>query len=126
MSRDEPQMIDHDGYYIINLDKARGGYGGTHWVGLIIKGKNAYYCDSYGAYPPEMISDHLFKHYIVHYNDVKYQDNKSDACRMFTLGFLKFMIQNNYSITKFNNMFLKMFVPNLKKNDDIIIGYLQH
>jgi hypothetical protein len=119
-------MIDHDGYYIINLDKARGGYGGTHWVGLIIKGKNAYYCDSYGAYPPEMISDHLFKHYIVHYNDVKYQDNKSDACRMFTLGFLKFMIQNNYSITKFNNMFLKMFVPNLKKNDDIIIGYLQH
>jgi hypothetical protein len=51
ISRDEPQMINHDGYYIINLDTAHGGYGGNHWVGLIIK-------------------EHLFKHYIVHYNDV--------------------------------------------------------
>jgi hypothetical protein len=58
MSRDEPQKINHDGYYIINLDKEHGGYEGTHWVGLIIK-------------------HHLFKHYNVHYNDVKYQDKTS-------------------------------------------------
>jgi hypothetical protein len=43
ISRDEPQMIYHDGYYIINLDKAYGG---------------------------KMISDHLFKHYDAHNNDV--------------------------------------------------------
>jgi hypothetical protein len=45
-------MIDHDGYHLINLDKAYGG--GTQWIGLIIEDMNAYYCDSYGICPPEI------------------------------------------------------------------------
>lgn len=124
LSKDEPHKINHDGYYIINLDDKTGL--GTHWTGLVIDGTKAFYCDSFGTYPSELISQFLMTHYTVYYNDRQYQHNDSDACGMFTIGFLAFMNSNKNSIAKFNALFVKQFnTKNLKKNDDIIIKYLR-
>lgn len=52
------------------------------------------------------------------YNDTKYQDDNLNACAMFSLGFLRVLIQNNYSFSKYNNESLLCLII---KNGNIMI-----
>lgn len=83
---------------IINL--ASHNKGGTHWTLLVLKNKDAYYFDPFGAPPPEEVTD---KYEDVEYSTGVYQPYDDTDCGWFDMFV-------------FLNMFLNRNAPNpLKK-----------
>ena len=78
-----------NGIYIINLGDNR--IGGTHWTILYIKGKQAFYSDSYGMPPEDFVIDFV-KPSKLDYNTIQLQPIDKNFCgqwAMLTAYFLK-------------------------------------
>ena len=111
-----------NGNYIINLQNHNQT--GSHWTSFIKKGKNIYYCDSYGMpMPQEELNLFTDLNDIIYWNNTQFQDINSKCCGYFALSFLLYFTKNkNYIL----NNYLKMFdYSNYKKNDLIVKNYIK-
>jgi hypothetical protein len=43
-----------NGNYVINLQSSSQG-NGTHWMAILVRGKDCFYCDSFGVLPPQEV-----------------------------------------------------------------------
>jgi len=116
--RDETDLLEKDGFYIINLDNKNGG--GTHWTVCFFHPLKSYYNDSFGFVPPLEVEE-VIKPFI--YNDNDIQDFNSSACGWYCLAFIKFLHDKQNKEMAFKE-FLKMFKTKTTENDDILYKYL--
>jgi hypothetical protein len=116
--RDETDLLEKDGFYIINLDKSTGN--GTHWTVLYFHPLKSYYNDSFGFVAPLEVEKKI-KPYL--YNNKDIQDWNSSACGWYCLAFIKFLHDKQNKEMAFKE-FLKMFKTKTTENDDILYKYL--
>lgn len=100
----EDITIDGDGAYIINLaERGRG----THWTGLWIENGSAFYFDSYGVGPEDILIEKLRgKVDSLSYNDkYEFQRFEEELCGMWVLMFLHYMRSGTGSLdSRFKKM----------------------
>ena len=116
--RDETDLLEKDGFYIINLDKSTGN--GTHWTVLYFHPLKSYYNDSFGFVAPLEVEKKI-KPYL--YNNKDIQDWNSSACGWYCLAFIKFLHDKQNKEMAFKE-FLKMFKTKTTENEDILYKYL--
>ena len=113
-----------NGNYIINLQSSGGNNTGSHWLGLVLNGNDAYYFDSFGASPSTEIVEFvqrrpgcrlIFNNWIV-------QHIKSSNCGYYVLAFLIYMENNIKTINTFNK-FINGFKNDTKMNDKILKSF---
>jgi hypothetical protein len=112
-----------DANWIINLASAPST--GTHFLGLITRGKQSFYFDSFGAPPPEEIIHYVKQRKGSHlgYNNSIIQDLESSNCGYYSFLFLLYMknhLKNHKSIYDCADEFIKHFADDTKKNDAIL------
>lgn len=107
---------------IVNLQSSTKG-NGTHWVALIIRNKNAFYFDSYGAIPPVEIIKFCGKNLTLGYNSYIVQDLNSVQCGLFCIALMHYLLLHNNDIYVAANDFINMFENDTKLNDDILFDY---
>ena len=116
-SRDNLNIFNKDGAYIINLDKYDNI--GTHWVAIYLKNNNVTYFDSFGIeYIPKEITK-LINDKSVKSNIFRIQSFNSILCGYFYTGFIEYT-SNNLGLNEYAKLFL---VTNVDKNDQIILDY---
>lgn len=112
------KVITETGNYIINLQNSNEG-GGTHWVGLIVYPKKAFYYDSFGFLPPlEVI------HYVnpikknclqplreLYVANKQIQNQYGAYCGQYVSDFLRYMNQEKQDISPLErfNTYLNMW-----------------
>jgi len=105
---------------IINLEDSTGQ--GTHWVCLIIKGKNSFYFDSFGAKPDTYITRYCRLNGLrLGYNNYIIQDLSSTECGIFCIALLKYLANNKRKeLYKTSDEFIDIFNNNTKDNDKLL------
>lgn len=92
----EDIIITQDGAYIINLGDLH--IGGTHWTGLWIEDNEAFYFDSYGVAPEDILvaKIHAYNPNIIlaYNNGYEFQLFDEELCGMWVLMFFHFMTIN--------------------------------
>ena len=116
--RDEADMINKDGFYIINLDTSKGD--GSHWTSLYYHPLKSYYFDSFGFVPPFDVEDVIIPY--IH-NDKDIQDFNSEACGYYCVAFIKFLNDKENKELGFKE-FLRLFSNKTTENDNILKEYL--
>lgn len=118
---------------VLNLQKS--GQGGSHWVCFIVRGKQSFYCDTFGMDCDTNVIQFCKKHKL-HLACNKYiiQDLKSVQCGIFCFALIKYvdteLIPSHYprefenKLLELCNNFVNLFEPNRKKNDKILYKYL--
>ena len=96
----EDIMINKDGAFIVNLGSNQ--IGGTHWTGLWIENGHAFYDDSYGVAPEDILVKKIGDYGVsdLSYNDgYEFQRFEEELCGMWVLMFFYFMsINKNLSL----------------------------
>lgn len=116
-SRDNLNIFNKDGAYIINLDKYDNI--GTHWVAIYLKNDNVTYFDSFGIeYIPKEITK-LINDKSIKSNIFRIQSLNSILCGYFYIGFIEYTF-NNLGLNEYTKLFL---VTDFDKNDQIILDY---
>ena len=116
-SRDNLNIFNKDGAYIINLDKYDNI--GTHWVAIYLKNNNVTYFDSFGIeYIPKEITK-LINDKSIKSNIFRIQLLNSILCGYFYIGFIEYTF-NNLGLNEYTKLFL---VTDFDKNDQIILDY---
>lgn len=116
-SRDNLNIFNKDGTYIINLDKYDNI--GTHWVAIYLKNNNVTYFDSFGIeYIPKEITK-LINDKSIKSNIFRIQSLNSILCGYFYIGFIEYTF-NNLGLNEYTKLFL---VTDFDKNDQIILDY---
>ena len=110
---------------IINLENSTGQ--GTHWVCLIIKGKNAFYFDSFGAKPDTYVTRYCRLNELrLGYNNYIIQDLNSTQCGIFCIALLKYLRTNkSKNIFDSSNEFIDIFNNNTKDNDKLLKCFMK-
>lgn len=115
LMKDEANKNMTNGYYIFNLENTNQS--GSHWVAMVKKGKQYYYCDPFGIPPPEtMINLLQIKETQLLFNDTQIQHIDSILCGWYCLTFLHLMQQSNNMANNIET-FLQLFYLDTKKND---------
>ncbi len=111
-------------FYIINLESK--GNLGTHWVCVITTDDDCFYFDSFGCIPPMFIKHELLKHHKsgIKYNAFIIQNLKSSMCGYFCLGLILYVVNSNKPFTQAYTNYIHMFEDDTKKNNNIIVHYL--
>ena len=119
-SRDNLPNKIKDGAYVINLDEYSDI--GAHWVSLYVKNNDITYFDSFGVehIPKEIIKFNGNKN--IKTNIFTIQTYDSIVCGYFCIGFINFRFKGK-TLTDYTNIFSR---NNFKKNDDIILNYLNN
>jgi hypothetical protein len=109
-----------NGNYIMNLENH--DQDGSHWTAFVKKGKNIYYCDSFGMPPPQnQINLFNADKSKLQYSQTKIQDIKSKCCGFFCVAFLIFLNQGSGTMLQRCNKFIAQFdLKNAKKNNKIV------
>lgn len=117
---------------IINLQPK--SQGGSHWVALIIHGKYALYCDSYGADPDANVVAYCKKHRLhLACNSYVIQHVKSTQCGRYCFALIKYIQEDllvdapaEYKVRLYElaNNFCNLYEGDCKKNDAILTKYL--
>ena len=89
ISRDQITLIDHQGYYIVNLNDSTQP--GSHWVVINVRAppNPIEYFDSFGLNAPHEVvelSERMGLNYL--YNSTQYQDLNSVLCGYWCLYFV--------------------------------------
>lgn len=115
-----------NGNYIINLQSSIDEEGnlnsGSHWCALIVKNKQAFFLDSFGAYPSKEIQDYIKKKRGCKFafNNKIIQDLKSDFCGYFCISLLLHYKQHKGNFFDTAEGFTNIFDDNTKLNDNIL------
>ena len=110
-----------DGNYVINLASAPSG--GTHWLSLRIKGKEAFYADSFGApMPVEIIAfAKQRKGITIGYSNVILQNISSENCGYFATAILVYLERNKTKpMFDVARQYMRQFKTDSKQNDDVL------
>ena len=106
-----PSKSEAGASYIINLDDSEGP--GTHWMGLYVAPKEAFYYDPYGLDPPREVRK--FAQGVgrrpVRVNRHKHQHVASQHCGRYVLQFLKAMNAPGDPGENFEKFTTKTFIP---------------
>jgi len=110
----EDITINSDGAYIINLGDLH--IGGTHWTGLWIEGNQAFYFDSYGVAPEDILVAKIQNYNRAHrahdtsgvylsieiaFNDgYEFQLFDEELCGMWVLMFFHFMTSSHVPLAE--------------------------
>ena len=119
-----PKVIN--GNYILNLQSTRDDAGnlngGTHWTCLIVKGKQAFFFDPFGAYPSAEIQDYVKKRKGCKFafNNKIIQDLKSENCGYFCISLLLYYKQHKGTFFDLAEKYTELFDDNTKLNDNIL------
>ena len=122
--KDELPSVTKNGFYVINLQSSSQG-NGTHWNCLIIRNRNAYFFDPFGASPSVAI--HTFcKNKQLGFNNWIIQNIQSENCGWYCIGLLLFLTQLDHVTTNQNfysicNEYSNGFYSDTKKNDAILV-----
>ena len=110
---------------IINLQDS--SQNGSHWVCLIIKGKNAFYFDSFGAKPDTYVTQYCRQNGLrLGYNNYIIQDLSSTECGVFCIALLKYLANNNKKeLYKTSDEFIDIFNNNTKDNDKLLKCFMK-
>jgi len=114
--RDEIPHRLHDGWYMLNLDRASGE--GTHWCCWYI-GKQNLYFDSFGFPPPKELERGLQTYT---YSGRKIQNLNSDSCGWFCLFCIKYCEDRGTDLRPYNQ-FLSLFSDKPSANEKILENY---
>jgi hypothetical protein len=115
------------GNFIINLQSSSQG-NGTHWVCLAIRGKQSFYCDSFGVLMPQEIIAFCKRIPKSHlgYNDFGFQHIKSETCGWYCVGLLIYL-QNHPNINLYDacSDYIKISAYDTKDNNGILKAYFR-
>ena len=91
-----------EGNYIINLQDSDKGMG-THWVGLIVYKKEAYYFDSFGLLPPldviYFVNPYKKNTRDMYISNKQIQNIYGAYCGQYTISFIRFMKKTNKQLS---------------------------
>ena len=119
-SRDNLLNKIKDGAYVINLDEYSNI--GTHWVSFYLSNNDVTYFDSFGVeHIPKKIKKFIGSKNVIA-NIFRIQAYDSIMCGYFSIRFIDFMFKRK-TLTEYTNLFSP---NNFKKNDDIILNYLNN
>ena len=124
ISRDQIALIDHQGYYIVNLNDSTQP--GSHWVTLRVRAPPhpIEYFDSFGLNAPHEVVElsHLMG-VNYRYNSTQYQDLKSVLCGYWCLYFVNESVKGktyydilkpfSHTDTQFNERLIVEYFRNL-------------
>lgn len=108
-------------FYIINSQPSTQG-SGSHWTCLYLNKQTSFFMDSFGASPaPDVVK--FCRKYSKHlkHNNMIIQDLSSDNCGIYAIGFMLFMVKNNYNYLEFINA----FDDDTKRNDGVLEGLIR-
>jgi hypothetical protein len=92
----------------------------AHFVALIIRGKNAFYFDSFGKQPLKEVIDYSKQHNLkLGYNITTIQHSNTTSCGLYCFALLKFL-GKSCNIYKKSNEFLNLFDEKTNLNDGIL------
>ena len=120
MKNELPKKVSN-GSYIINLESAP--LDGSHWVALVVRGNDAFYFDSYGAYPPTDVVRFVKRRKIckMAFNQSIIQDLRSECCGYFASAILIYIAKHpTGNIYHVANSFIEKFKDETKDNTDIL------
>jgi len=115
-----------DGNYIVNLESSPSI--GSHWTALIIRDDQAFYFDSYGAFPSMEIVKYVKKRKGIKFafNNWIIQDLHSENCGSYCIALLLFLkLKKEHDLFDGVNEYINMFVDNTKQNDVILREYFK-
>ena len=120
---------------IINLDDR--GNNGTHWTCMCVRGKEAFYFDSYGAKCDKYVLDYCKRHNLkLGINTYIIQDLDSVECGLFCFAYILYLhkekIPNKITrefpksrLYELSNNFINMFEHDTRLNDNILFDYIR-
>ena len=112
------------GSYIINLEDSDAG-SGSHWILLkIFPTKEVIYFDSFGLSPPQQIKDFVKGKIATSNREI--QDIDATTCGYFCLAcdhYMTYQKPKRPIYERFDD-FLNIFKADTKKNDEILLDYL--
>lgn len=108
-SKDKLPKRPKVGNYVINMEDDDAG-DGSHWVGLRVEPKIAYYFDSFGVNPPRDVT--RFVRRPLAWAEKQIQHLESPNCGFYTLFFLKCLHDGMLP-----NDILNLFDVNSREND---------
>jgi hypothetical protein len=114
--RDAIPTLLHEGWYILNLDKATGD--GTHWCCWYYGVTNLYF-DSFGFVCPVEREKRLKT---FQYNGKKIQNLNSDSCGWFCVMCIKYCEDRGNTPRAFNQ-YLSLFTDKCSANEKILENY---
>lgn len=124
--KDELPARIKNGNYIINLqssiDDEGNLNGGSHWTCLIVKNKQSFFFDPFGAYPSAEIQDYIKKRRGCKFgfNNKIIQDLKSDLCGYFCISLLLYCKRHKGNLFELAEKYTEIFDENTKLNDNIL------
>lgn len=123
VQRDKLKTLPYynNGFYIINTEPSTSG-SGKHWQCLYLNKNTSFFFCSFGNPPPTDVISYV-KKYSKHLknNNMIIQNLKSDNCGYFCIGFILFMIHNNYNYLDY----ITAFDDETSRNDKILEGLMR-
>jgi hypothetical protein len=123
IQKDELYQYNHinNGFYVINNESSSDG-NGSHWTCLFLNNNTSFFFCSFGSPPSEEIIRYVkrFSKHMKHNNFI-IQDQKSDNCGYYCIGFILFLYHNSYNSLEY----IKAFDDNTKRNDLVLEGIIR-
>jgi hypothetical protein len=115
------------GNYIINLQSSTEG-NGTHWVALVIQGKNCFYSDSFGITPPIEVIQFCkrIKGSHLAYSEMESQHLNASTCGWYACGLLIYLSHNpQKEFYKACGEYINQFSYDTIQNNAILKSYFR-
>jgi hypothetical protein len=96
------------GNYIINLADSTSPTGGTHWLALVVRKKEAMYFDSFGEIYPTEVKQFITRNpnVKIDYNTDHIQDLDDTTCGFYCIAFIHFCHRNPKATLRYNKVFV--------------------
>jgi hypothetical protein len=115
------------GNYVINLQSSTEG-NGTHWVAMIIQGKNCFYSDSFGITPPIEVIQFCkrFKGSHLAFSEMESQHLNASTCGWYACGLLIYISHNpQKEFYKACGEYINQFSYDTIQNNTILKSYFR-
>jgi len=106
-------------YFVVNLGSMNDG--GTHWVGLAIRGKREVcYFDPFGVIWSQKIAKYISKCTKKGFNETQIQNIASNLCGWYCLMWLKWIQSSNKDMFRATNDFVNEFWSDYDGNSQLL------
>ena len=128
LMKDELHTISpKNGNYVINLESSTQG-DGTHWLAIVLRGKQCIYFDPFGILPPTEIIDFCrrIKGSHLAYSTMEIQNIKADTCGWFGCGLFIYLHNNpNKDLYLASNEYTSQFSHDTTQNNTILKAFFR-